>query len=133
MRLAFFALEEGERRALSPVVRDAGDRPSVIGTMDVEPLLPQTGRGFFLVAVLGDKDEPSSHARRELEAASTLLETWGRPVVILPADDPVLQSFPEPRTVPVVAICDSFGRIFYLSRGYNTSLAADLGRILPHL
>ena len=133
VRLAFFALEEGERRALSPVVRDAGDRPSVIGTMDVEPLLPQTGRGFFLVAVLGDKDEPSSHARRELEAASTLLETWGRPVVILPADDPVLQAFPEPRTVPVVAICDSFGRIFYLSRGYNTSLAADLGRILPHL
>ena len=34
-------------------------------------------------------------------------------------------------TLPLVALCDSFGRIVYLSKGYNTSLAADLRRALP--
>jgi hypothetical protein len=34
-------------------------------------------------------------------------------------------------TLPLVAVCDSFGRIVYLSKGYNTSLAADLRRVIP--
>ena len=35
--------------------------------------------------------------------------------------------------LPLIAVCDSFGRVFYLSRGYNTSLAADLQSLLPRL
>ena len=31
--------------------------------------------------------------------------------------------------LPLVAVCDSFGRIVYLSNGYNTSLAEDLRRV----
>ena len=37
------------------------------------------------------------------------------------------------RQLPVVTICDSFGRIVYFSQGYNTSLAEDLKRVLPQL
>ena len=132
-RLEFFGLEGGEQRDLVPVVRSAGDAPSVIGTMDVDALLPLTGRGFFLMAILGDKDEPSSHARSELKAAKPVLEQWGRPVLYLKADDPIRGTIPGAGQLPVIAVCDSFGRVFYVSSGYNTSLAADLERILPQL
>lgn len=132
-RLEFLNLKGDEHRDLVPVVRDSGDRPSVIGNMDVDSLLPQTGRGFFILAIMGDRDEPTSHARSELKAASGLLESWERPVVQLPADTPLLESVPGPHNIPVIAVCDSFGRVFYVSSGYNTSLAADLERIIPNL
>lgn len=132
-RLEFINLKGGEKRDLLPVVRDSGDKPSVIGNMDVDSLLPQTGRGYFILAIMGDKDEPTSHARSELKAASGLLESWGRPIVQLPADTPLLESVPGPHNIPVIAVCDSFGRVFYVSSGYNTSLAADLERIIPKL
>ena len=35
--------------------------------------------------------------------------------------------------LPLVAVCDSFGRIVYFSKGYNTSLAADLRRVIASL
>ena len=133
VRLEFLNLEGGESRDLDPIVRDSGDRPSVIGTMDVDALLPQTGRGYFLLIIMGDKDEPTSHARSELKAASKLLKDWGRPVVELPADTPLLESVPGPHNIPIIVLCDSFGRVFYVSSGYNTSLAADLERIIPKL
>lgn len=133
VRLEFFNAEGGEERDLVPVVRSAGDKPSVIGTMDVDSLLPVTGRGYFLIAFMGDKDEPTSHARSELKSASGLLEKWGRPVVELPAGSPLLESVPGAHIIPVIVLCDSFGRVFYVSSGYNTSLAADLERIIPNL
>lgn len=132
-RLEFFNLNGGEERDLVPVVRDSGDKPSVIGNMDVDSLLPLTGRGYFLLAIMGDKDEPTSHARQELAAAHEFLENWGRPVVELPHDTPLLEAVPGPHNIPVIALCDSFGRVFYVSSGYNTSLAADLERIIPNL
>ena len=133
VRLEFFPLRGGEERDLLPIVREAGDRPSVIGTMDVDALLQLTGRGYFLIAILGEKDEPSSHARLELKVAEPLLEEWGRPVLYLKADDPIRNAIPGAGQLPVIALCDSFGRVFYVSSGYNTSLAADLERLIPKL
>ena len=36
-------------------------------------------------------------------------------------------------TLPVIAICDSFGRIVYFSQGYNTSLAEQLKAVIHKL
>ena len=162
VHLSFFNIEEGRTLRLPLVLRDAAERLSVLGTMDPEaPFLPDgaaqprslldaTGRGYFLLAVLGGKDEPTSHAVREMSAAAAELNAWGRPVVLLgqtrpeglenaiPGSDPdgriraMLAAAGNPGdTLPLVALCDSFGRIVYLSKGYNTSLAADLRRALP--
>lgn len=133
VRLEFFNLAGGDKRDLVPVTRVSADKPSVIGNMDVDALLPQTGRGYFLLTIMGDKDEPTSHARSELAAASQLLEDWGRPIVELPATTPLLEQVPGLHNIPVIVLCDSFGRVFYVSSGYNTSLAADLERIIPKL
>jgi len=149
-RVEFLNVRAGEQEALDPVVRVSTDKPYVMGNMDAEALflkdgqdkpqtlLSATGRGYFLIAVMGDRDEPSSHARTGLEASARVLEDWGRPVVILGKARPMgLQNaimgtdvgvFDTlgAKSLPVVAICDSFGRIVYFSEGYNTSLASEL-------
>ena len=167
VHLAFFSVGEGQVVRVPLVLREAAQGLSVIGTMDAEApflregaqapqsLLSATGRGFFLLVVAGGKDEPTSHALRELTAAAADLDAWGRPVVVLGEDAVVLAPLraampgavfgrdPDGRiramlapagapgaTLPFVAICDSFGRIVYLSKGYNTSLAADLRRAM---
>ena len=37
------------------------------------------------------------------------------------------------RTMPVVAVCDSFGRVVYFTQGYNTSLADQLRNVIHKL
>ena len=72
--MEFFTIREGETVKVPLTLRKSEDKLSVIGNMDPEQLfladgakeqqsiLSATGRGVFLLAVTGDKDEPSSHA-----------------------------------------------------------------------
>ena len=170
VHLEFFSVGEGQDVTVPLVLREAEQGLSVLGMMDPEApflregaqasqsLLSATGRGYFLLMVAGGKDEPTSHALRELTAAAGDLKAWGRPVVVLGGDasslaplraalpDAVSGSDPDGRiramlatagapgnTLPLVAVCDSFGRIVFLSKGYNTSLAADLRRVIATL
>lgn len=135
----FFPVTAGETTQVPLVMRRAGDQLSVLGTMDAGRFLPQTGRGYFLLAVLGERDEPSVHARRQLETLQPVLAEWGRPVLMeKDADGSIVEMLcagvkSDSRQKPVVTICDSFGHIVYFSQGYNTSLAEDIKRILPLL
>ena len=159
VHLEFFPVAAERTQEVPLVLRQDAAKLAVIGTMDPEALflkdqaqqpqslLSATGRGYFLLAVLGDKDEPTSHAVREMTAAAADLNAWGRPVVLLgparPAglEQAICGSDPDGRiramlagpgeALPLIAMCDSFGRIVYLSKGYNTSLAADLRRVIP--
>ena len=135
----FFTVSPDRETAVPLVMRQAGGSVSVLGTMDAGRFLPRTGRGYFLLAVLGDRDEPTIHCRRQLEALSPVLEEWGRPVLLeKDADGSILEMLCEgckrsSRQRPVVTICDSFGHIVYFSQGYNTSLAEDLKRVIAQL
>ena len=163
--LEFFPVEAGKETEVELVMRTALGGVSVIGAMDAEQrflpeketaevsLLSRTGRGYFLVAALGGKDEPTSHAVRQLEAVRDYLNAWGRPVVLTgnarpkglqnavfgtDTDGKVAKMLAEgchsdASTLPVVALCDSFGRIVYFSQGYNTSLGEDLKRVIDEL
>lgn len=157
-KLEFMNVDAAGLTTVPLVVRDAGDAPCVIGSMDAEKLflkegenqgrslLSATGRGYFLLVVTGDGDEPSVHASNDLDAISEVVNEWGRPVVVLgetrPAklsnaifgkdiDGSVARMLLEGcglsgGGLPVVALCDSFGRIIFISRGYNTSFAGRL-------
>jgi transglutaminase-like putative cysteine protease len=135
----FFTVEADGTPEVSLVMRNAENRLSVIGTMDADRFLAQTGRGYYLLAVLGDRDEPTIHCVRQLDAMKPELDAWGRPVLLIRDDDgSVLTMLCEgcnrtSRQLPVVTICDSFGRIVYFSQGYNTSLAEDLRRVISQL
>ena len=135
----FFMVRAGETTRVPLVMRKAEEGISVLGTMDADRFLPQTGRGYYLLAVLGERDEPSVHARRQLEVLSPVLKEWGRPVLLENDEDGSIVEMlcagvkSDSRQKPIVTICDSFGRIVYFSQGYNTSLAEDIKRILPLL
>lgn len=163
--MEFFNINKDSKTNLPLTLRQSETNVAVIGSMDAEQLflkegasaeqslLSATGRGYFLLAVMGAKDEPSTHARIDLEASAEELNAWGRPLVILgeakPAglDKAIFGSDPKDKvlemlltgcersakTLPVITICDSFGRIVYFSQGYNTSLQEDLRRITSAL
>ena len=113
-------------------------------------ILSATGRGYFLLCVTGTKDEQSVHATRQLESCAETLNSWGRPIVILggirPAglknvtygtdvDGEVAEMLREgvnsdKNRLPVIALCDSFGRIIFFSEGYNTSLGQRVTELI---
>jgi hypothetical protein len=125
-------------------------------------LLSTVGRGYFIVAVMGTTDEPTNHATRGLASIADVLAKWGRPKVVLHAsaedaakynramlgnikahfgvdvDDKVRSMICEgcnskSARLPVIAICDTFGRVVYFSQGYNTSLADQLKSVIHKL
>ena len=173
-RTVSFVVKDGQTQDIDLVLRPANDDIGVIGSMDPEQLyLPEdataqasllstTGRGYFLVAVMGTSDEPTNHASRGLASIADVLSEWGSAVVILNAsakdaakynreilgevkayygvdvDDKVRAMLcagcnSTSKTLPVVALCDSFGRVVYFSQGYNTSLAEQLKSVIHKL
>lgn len=50
---------------------------------DEVSILSQTGRGYFIVGVLGVGQEPTNHAMRDIAKMSNALDKWGRPMVLL--------------------------------------------------
>lgn len=163
--IEMFCINSDETIRETLILRDSKEAPKVIGNMDAEQLfLPEegdkevsilsaTGRGYFLLCVTGERDEPSIHAKGQLEAVAKELNTWGRKVVILGGIRPqglenaVYGKDPDGKVadmlrrgvqeegnrLPVIALCDSFGRIVYYSQGYNTSLSSELSKLLPQI
>ena len=132
------------------------------GKQSEASLLSTVGRGYFIVAVMGTSDEPTNHASRGLASVADVLAEWNRPMVVLHAsaedaakynramlgevkahfgvdvDDKVRSMIcsgcnSTSKTLPVIAICDSFGRVVYFSQGYNTSLADQLKSVIHKL
>ena len=46
-------------------------------------ILSQTGRGYFIVGILGVGGEPTNHAMRDIAQMKDALDKWGRPLVLL--------------------------------------------------
>ena len=49
--------------------------------------MPLTGRGFYIMGVLGVGQEPTNHTLRDIAAVRERLEAWGRPVLLLTEND----------------------------------------------
>ena len=169
-----FRIEKGKETNLELFIRPAEDNIGVIGSMDAEKLyLPEgekaersllstTGRGYFLVAVMGTADEPTNHAMRGIGSVSDDLNKWGRPIIILSrSEEDASKLNPEPlaalkphygidvnekvgqmlcagcdstsNQLPIIAICDTFGRVVYFSQGYNTSIGEQLKSVIHKL
>lgn len=46
-------------------------------------ILSQTGRGYFVVGILGVGQEPTNHALKDIMARKQELDAWGRPMLLL--------------------------------------------------
>ena len=97
-RMVFFRIEGGKTTTVDLVMRESKDDVQVIGSFNSEnkyfttageetSLLATTGRGYYIVAILGVRQEPTNHALRDIAAVKEKLEEWGRPMVLLFPDE----------------------------------------------
>jgi hypothetical protein len=96
-----FNVKPDETTTINLTMRQSEDIVAVIGNFNSESkfrllnqemkpaaaddvsILSQTGRGYFIVGVLGVGQEPTNHAMRDIAKMSTALDKWGRPMVLL--------------------------------------------------
>lgn len=104
-RMVFFQIEAGKTTNVDLVMRESKDDIQVIGNFNSEnkyidaatgketSLLATTGRGYYVVALLGARQEPTNHAMRDIAAVKEKLEGWGRTMVLLFPDEEGFQKF----------------------------------------
>lgn len=103
-RLAFFRIDPQKTTTVDLVMRESKDDVQVIGNFNSEnkfmtakgketSLLATTGRGYYIVAVLGAGQEPTNHAMRDIAAVKDELEAWGRKMVLLFPDEDSYRKF----------------------------------------
>ena len=96
-----FKVNAGEMTTINLTMRQSDDIVAVIGNFNSESrfklldrnlkpvagdavsILSQTGRGYFIVGVLGVGQEPTNHAMHDIALKSEALDKWGRPMVLL--------------------------------------------------
>ncbi|MDL2281838.1 transglutaminase-like domain-containing protein [Parabacteroides sp. OttesenSCG-928-G06] len=104
-RLTFFAVEPDKTTNIGLVMRESSNEVAVIGSFNSEnryrkagsdeitSILQTTGRGYFVVALLGSRQEPTNHAMRDIAAVKDRLEKWGRNMVLLFPDEEAFNRF----------------------------------------
>ena len=98
---SIFTIKPEETTIINLTMRQSEDIVAVIGNFNSESkfqllddkmspvkgdavsILSQTGRGYFIVGVLGVGQEPTNHAMRDIAAMSTSIDKWRRPIVLL--------------------------------------------------
>ena len=88
-----FEIKKGQTTTLPLEIRQNTNGVSVIGSFNSESLvtkdgkevslLSQTGRGYYVVGILGVGQEPTNHALHDIEKMKEAFEAWDRPVVLL--------------------------------------------------
>lgn len=103
--LSFFDVEPGQTSSIRLKMRESKDEIQVIGNFNSEnrykqagngeetSLLQTTGRGYYVVAILGSREEPTNHAMRDIAAVKKELEEWGRGMVLLFPDEKGFRNF----------------------------------------
>ena len=99
-----FTIADGQITTLDLQLREPSvEDVTVIGSFDSESkyvkdgaetsVLATTGRGYFIIGVLGVGQEPTNHSLRDIAKLKADFETWGRPVILLFTDDVQQQNY----------------------------------------
>lgn len=103
--IEFFNVEADKTTPIQLEMRESKDEIQVIGNFNSEnkfkradngeetSLLATTGRGYYIVALLGSCQEPTNHAMRDIAAVKKELEDWGRGIVLLFPDEKGYKNF----------------------------------------
>lgn len=103
--IEFFNVEADKTTPIQLEMRESKDEIQVIGNFNSEnkfkradngeetSLLTTTGRGYYIVALLGSRQEPTNHAMRDIAAVKKELEDWGRGIVLLFPDEKGYKNF----------------------------------------
>lgn len=104
-QVSFFTVEEGKTTVTPLCMRNNTEEVRVIGNFNSEALytrpdngeqvsiLSTTGRGYYIVGVLGVGQEPTNHALKDIEIKKAEFEKWGRTIVLLFTDEAAYRKF----------------------------------------
>lgn len=82
-RSAIINIEAGKTTTEPLTIIDDPDELSVVGSVNADPLLPVTGRGFFIYAIVSPGHEPTQHFLNELKENKDAFEAWGKKIVLI--------------------------------------------------
>lgn len=100
-----FTVEAGKTTHIELIMRDNAEEIRVIGNFNSEArflsmpeqketsVLATTGRGYFVVGILGVGQEPTNHALKDIEVKKAEFEKWGRRLVLLFPDEASFRKF----------------------------------------
>ncbi len=103
--IEFFNVEADKTTPIQLEMRESKDEIQVIGNFNSEnkfkradngeetSLLATTGRGYYIVALLGSRQEPTNLAMHDSDAVKKELEDWGRGIVLLFPDEKGYKNF----------------------------------------
>lgn len=104
-RIVSFSVKADETTPVDLVMREAKDDIQVIGSLDAEAtfkpagdgqetsILNVAGRGYFVIAILGARQEPTNHALRDIARFKNDFEQWDRSMILLFKNEQALQQF----------------------------------------
>lgn len=104
-QISFFTVEEGKTTVTPLCMLDNTEDIRVIGNFNSEALytrpdngeqvsiLHTTGRGYYIVGILGVGQEPTNHALKDIEIKKAEFEKWGRTLVLLFTDEDAYKRF----------------------------------------
>ncbi len=94
-RNTFFNIDANKTTKIDFTMRASTDQVQVIGGFDSEStylpigadtetsILATTGRGYYVIGILGVGGEPTNHALRDIAALAEDFEAWGRKIILL--------------------------------------------------
>lgn len=116
----FFNIEKGKTTNVELVMRENAEEIRVIGNFNSEAkyidvkdmsetsVLATTGRGYFIVGILGVGQEPTNHALKDIEIKKDEFEKWGRKILLLFTDEESYKKF-NPKDFPNLPSTISYG------------------------
>ena len=105
IQVSFFSVDKGKTTVTPLCMRNNTEEVRVIGSFNSEALytrpgtdeqvsvLNTTGRGYYIVGVLGVGQEPTNHALKDIEVKKAEFEKWGRTIVLLFTDEAAYKKF----------------------------------------
>jgi Transglutaminase-like enzymes, putative cysteine proteases len=95
VKISSFGIEFNKNTNIPLIIRENPEDVQVIGSVDAEKkfrlaennqetsILNTTGRGYFVIGILGARQEPTNHAMRDIAAVSDELNKWNRSMILL--------------------------------------------------
>jgi len=137
-----FTIKEGETTPVKLLLRQNNQQVQVIGNIDAESLyipegeskptsiLSTTGRGYFILALIDSKKEPTTHMLRAFEAIKDDLNKWDRKIVLILQDEESLKEYKKEEfpNLPGI-VCYGYDDNGKTTAMLKTMLKADITRL----
>lgn len=135
-----FKIEAGKCTQLPLTLREKEESLQVIGNIDVESLyipegkteaasiLSTTGRGYYIMALIDAKKEPTTHMLRAIEALNEKLTAWNRKVLLILRDKESMDQFKKGEfpALPASVMCYGYDFEGKTTSMVKTMLKADV-------